>query len=202
MFIFFFQAEDGIRDKLVTGVQTCAHPISGADGGSNNSIAGSIAGNAQSVVNPWCRVVQPYQTQFRGLATYMIPRIGVQVSGTWALNPGLNLAANYVANNAVIAAGPQPLGRVLSNNAANVTVNLIEPGTLYGPRRNTIDMRVAKILRFGRTRTQVGLDIYNLTNTDYVTSYNQTYSPTATTWLTPTGIQPARYARANVQIDF
>src|SRR2546425_7243047 len=27
MFFFFFQAEDGIRDKLVTGVQTCALPI-------------------------------------------------------------------------------------------------------------------------------------------------------------------------------
>src|SRR4030065_2242563 len=27
-FGFFFQAEDGIRDKLVTGVQTCALPIS------------------------------------------------------------------------------------------------------------------------------------------------------------------------------
>src|SRR2546425_8666134 len=27
-YFFFFQAEDGIRDKLVTGVQTCALPIS------------------------------------------------------------------------------------------------------------------------------------------------------------------------------
>src|SRR5256885_4247561 len=27
MFIFFFQAEDGIRDYKVTGVQTCALPI-------------------------------------------------------------------------------------------------------------------------------------------------------------------------------
>ena len=26
-FFFFFQAEDGIRDDLVTGVQTCALPI-------------------------------------------------------------------------------------------------------------------------------------------------------------------------------
>ena len=25
--VFFFQAEDGIRDRLVTGVQTCALPI-------------------------------------------------------------------------------------------------------------------------------------------------------------------------------
>src|SRR3712207_7547778 len=28
MFFFFFQAEDGIRDISVTGVQTCALPIS------------------------------------------------------------------------------------------------------------------------------------------------------------------------------
>src|SRR5687767_15177134 len=31
-FFFFFQAEDGIRDKLVTGVQTCALPISPGSG--------------------------------------------------------------------------------------------------------------------------------------------------------------------------
>src|SRR2546430_15940337 len=29
IFFFFFQAEDGIRDLTVTGVQTCALPISG-----------------------------------------------------------------------------------------------------------------------------------------------------------------------------
>src|SRR5699024_11673761 len=28
LFFFFFQAEDGIRDRNVTGVQTCALPIS------------------------------------------------------------------------------------------------------------------------------------------------------------------------------
>src|SRR5207249_7657579 len=28
MYFFFFQAEDGIRDRNVTGVQTCALPIS------------------------------------------------------------------------------------------------------------------------------------------------------------------------------
>src|ERR1041384_8374680 len=30
--VLFFQAEDGIRDKLVTGVQTCALPISRGPG--------------------------------------------------------------------------------------------------------------------------------------------------------------------------
>src|SRR2546422_3415180 len=37
-FFFFFQAEDGIRDVAVTGVQTCALPISiGADSRSGDS---------------------------------------------------------------------------------------------------------------------------------------------------------------------
>src|SRR3989440_4799709 len=31
-FFFFFQAEDGIRDLIVTGVQTCALPISPSAG--------------------------------------------------------------------------------------------------------------------------------------------------------------------------
>src|SRR3989454_11141177 len=31
LFFFFFQAEDGIRDYKVTGVQTCALPILGLD---------------------------------------------------------------------------------------------------------------------------------------------------------------------------
>src|SRR5687767_12731479 len=31
LYFFFFQAEDGIRDKLMTGVQTCALPISKKD---------------------------------------------------------------------------------------------------------------------------------------------------------------------------
>src|SRR6266545_5413917 len=38
IFIFFFQAEDGIRDKLVTGVQTCALPISHAIGANARSV--------------------------------------------------------------------------------------------------------------------------------------------------------------------
>src|SRR2546422_3332816 len=34
-FFFFFQAEDGIRDVAVTGVQTCALPISRTEAGSS-----------------------------------------------------------------------------------------------------------------------------------------------------------------------
>lgn len=91
------------------------------------------------------------------------------------------------------------LGRNLSSG--NVTVNLIPPGTLYAPRINNVDLRVAKILRYGRTRAQVGFDIYNLANTDAVTTYNNRYVPNGA-WLIPTAIQPARYVRLNMTVDF
>src|SRR6266545_4199226 len=42
MFFFFFQAEDGIRDKLVTGVQTCALPIWSWKAGSRGWRGGAI----------------------------------------------------------------------------------------------------------------------------------------------------------------
>ena len=59
------------------------------------------------------------------------------------------LAANYTVANAVVA---QSLGRNLSGNAPNVTVNLIEPHTLLGDRVNEMDIRVGKIVRFGGSR--------------------------------------------------
>src|SRR6266436_8818739 len=38
-FVFFFQAEDGIRDVAVTGVQTCALPIWNSTGGQLRMLA-------------------------------------------------------------------------------------------------------------------------------------------------------------------
>src|SRR5207237_7476333 len=44
LFFFFFQAEDGIRDSSVTGVQTCALPIWSAPGHRNRSPCARRAG--------------------------------------------------------------------------------------------------------------------------------------------------------------
>src|SRR5256885_6362290 len=41
LFFFFFQAEDGIRDYKVTGVQTCALPILGIDERQRDLCAGA-----------------------------------------------------------------------------------------------------------------------------------------------------------------
>jgi hypothetical protein len=154
-----------------------------------------------ALANAYCRVVEPFRTSFRGLGTYLVPKIDLNVSVTWRSDAGGDLAANYVVTNAIA----QPsLGRPLSSG--NVTVNLIPPATVFGDRVNNLDMRIAKIVRLGTTRAQFGVDIYNLTNTDVVTAYNEGYSaPTATQgsiWLTPTSILPARYVRLNMQLDF
>jgi hypothetical protein len=83
-----------------------------------------------------------------------------------------------------------------------VTVNLVEPGTLYGDRVNQIDLRVAKILRFGRTRTNVGVDIYNIGNVNPVLTYNQAYNPATTAWLTPNSVLQPRFFKISAQVDF
>jgi hypothetical protein len=80
-----------------------------------------------------------------------------------------------------------------------VTVNVVVPGDLYGDRINQLDFRVAKILRLGRTRTQVGLDLYNALNSSAVQTYNQTLGAA---YLTPTLVLPARFAKISAQIDF
>ena len=56
-------------------------------------------------------------------------------------------------------------------------MNLIAPGTLYGDRVNEFDFRIAKVLRFGRTRTNVGFDIYNVLNANPVLTYNAAFIP-------------------------
>src|SRR2546430_1575869 len=86
-----------------------------------------------------------------------LPKVDLQVSATFQSRQGAQLAANFNASKGSVA---QSLGRDLAGGAANVTVNLVTPGALLGDRINNLDFRVAKILKFGRTRSQVTVDIY------------------------------------------
>ncbi|HEY7450555.1 MAG TPA: hypothetical protein VH702_20525, partial [Vicinamibacterales bacterium] len=73
------------------------------------------------------------------------------------------------------------------------------PGQLYGDRVNQVDLRVGKIVRFGRTRTLVGFDLYNLFNANPGLTYNQAY---ATNWPRPTTVLLPRFVRFNATVDF
>ena len=111
--------------------------------------------------------------------------------------PGTMLAANYAAPNSVVAPS---LGRSLSGNAANVTVNLVAPGSMYGDRVNQLDIRVGKILKYGRSRTLIALDVYNALNSSAVLTYNNTYVPNGP-WLQPLSILTPRFFKLTAEID-
>src|SRR5207342_1125972 len=129
---------------------------SGPTGATNSSVTANVnalGGGpfALSVNNPYCRIAEPYRTDFRGLASYVVPKVDVQLAGTWASIPGDSLRDDYTltaADQATIAA---QIGRSLTG--AFNTVNLIAPATLWGARQNNGDLRIAKLLRFGTTRT-------------------------------------------------
>jgi hypothetical protein len=148
--------------------------------------------------NPWCSTSTGFVTRYTGLGSYTLPKVDVLLSGTFRSDQGGQLAANYNVPNAQIAPS---LGRNLSNNGQFANVNLIEPGTLYGDRVNEIDLRLAKILKFGRTRTNVGFDLYNVLNSAAVLSYNQSFSLTGN-WLVPTSVLQPRFWKFSVQVDF
>ena len=151
-----------------------------------------------SPVNPYCHVAPGTTTRVTAAGTYTIPRIDVLLAGTFQSSPGEPLAANYVVTSAVAA---QSLGRPLSSNAPNVTVNLLAPGQMFFPRVNQLDFRVGKILRFGSQRANVSLDLFNALNKDTVLNYNQNFVPGGA-WLVPTTVLTARTAKITVQYDF
>ena len=157
-----------------------------------------------AATNPWCDTTTAWQTRFTALGTYTVPRIDVLVAATMRSDQGGDLAANWAAPNSATVGLNRPFAGVAGTT---VTVNLIEPGTLYGDRVNQFDLRLAKNLRFGRTRTNVGFDISNVFNTAPVLTYNQTFVlPSATnpngSWLTPTSVLQPRFVKFSAQIDF
>jgi hypothetical protein len=149
---------------------------------------------------PYCHQVTDFLTQVKFFGSYTVPKVDVQVSGAYQSLPGPQLAANQVIANAVVKPS---LGRDLIGGAANVTVNLVPPGTLFGDRLNQLDLRFAKLLKYGRMRTSVNLDLYNAFNVATVLAENSTYSNSSLTgWRVPTTIVTARFAKISLQFDF
>jgi hypothetical protein len=156
-----------------------------------------------------CRNIDPFQTTVRGLASYTIPKVDVLVSATVRSQPALPLTATWQVPNSVINAALGHAGfGLIANGTTNI--NLIDNSNkLFADNRRTqIDMRFAKVLRFGRTRSDIGIDLFNLLNTNYATAYNGTYvfssdnTPRPAGWATPTGIYAPRFVRINYTIDF
>jgi hypothetical protein len=170
----------------------------------------TVAVGGPTATNPFCLSSQPWLTTVKAIGTYLVPKVDVLFSGTFSSVPGVALAAtvNYPSG----AGSPiaQSLGRTLSSAATTSTLSVLAPETLYGDRANDLDLRIGKIIKAGRTRSNVALDIVNVFNSDAVLTYNSllgTYSTSGAftpnaTWPTPTAVLQARLARISVTFDW
>jgi hypothetical protein len=173
---------------------------------------GVAAGTGISQVDA-CAVNEKWQTNLRALASYTIPKVDVLVSAIMrsiantlpqtdqnaVATNGLSLNANYDVTAAQVQAA---IGRPLPGGAATQSINLVRPGEVFGPRVNAVDMRFAKIVRVGRTRTNVGIDLYNIFNTNTGTAFNQNFGVDGAQYLQEQTILNPRFLRFNATVSF
>jgi hypothetical protein len=148
--------------------------------------------------NPHCLVDPGFITKVTGLASYTIPRIDVLVAASLRSDQGAPLRATWNAPVALVAAA---LGRPAAVAGTTVPIDLVAPGEVWGDRVNEVNLRFAKVLRFGRTRTHVGIDVFNILNSDAILTYNQTFTPGGA-WLAPQSVLTPRFMKVSAQIDF
>src|SRR5206468_6467279 len=170
----------------------------------------TVAVGGPTATNPFCESAQPWLTTVKAIGTYVVPKADVLFSGTFSSVPGVALAAtvNYPSGPGSPIA--QSLGRTLSSAATTSMLSVLAPETLYGDRANDLDLRIGKIIKVGRTRSNFALDIVNVFNSDAVLTYNSllgTYSASGAftpnaTWPTPTAVLQARLARISVTFDW
>ena len=168
----------------------------------NLSAADAAAASTPNAPAHWrpadfCHREQPMLTGVKALAIYIIPKIDVQLSGSFRSTPGTTLTAAYTATNAILGSS-STLGRPMSGNAQNIVVNIERPNETFTERRNELDMRIGKVLRFGQTRTVVSMDLYNAFNSNAMIVQNQAYA----SYLRPTEILNARLIKFSWAFDF
>jgi hypothetical protein len=150
-----------------------------------------------------CEQNNGWRTGVTGLASYTIPKIDVQVSGTFQNQPGIQLDANLN-----VATARTTLPRAFSGGPFRA-YNIVEAGEVFLERLNQIDFRVAKLFRVAGTRTSINFDFYNITNSNSILAENASFTDpslvTATapqSWRTPTSILLPRLFKISAQFDF
>jgi hypothetical protein len=150
-----------------------------------------VVGKVDNPSTRFCHVETGFQAQYKGLASYTLP-YGVRVSGTLQSIPGPQIAANNIYAGFIPSLGRAPTG-------GQTTVNLIEPGTVYGDRLNQIDLRFTKIFRLGRGSLEGNVDLYNAFNSDAVLTQQNAYG---TAWQRPLSVIQPRFVKFSARWDF
>ena len=79
-----------------------------------------------------------------------------------------------------------------------VQVNVIEPGDDFGDRVNQLDFRISKLLRFGRSKTALNVDLYNIFNDNAALTENASYAA----YRQPLLVLNPRLLKFSVNLDF
>lgn len=196
--------------RLTGGVRVQAGVSTGRTSTDNCEIVAKlpeIFSNATTALpTDYCHLDSPFLTQVKGMGSYTIPRVDVQIAGAFQSNPGPVAQATFIAPSAL--AFPS-LGRSLSGGA-NAQVNLLKsnaiaetPGTatsgvVYGDRINQIDLRIGKIVRLGPRRVSANIDVYNVFNSNAVLIESTAYR----TYRAPQFVMTPRFVKISAQLDF
>jgi hypothetical protein len=126
--------------------------------------------------------------QFTGAGSYLLP-LDIQLSGSFRSATGLPLSRTYTVSRTDVP------------NLTQVTqsVQLVSRGTYRLQRANLLDLRLAKVLRFGSTRLEVIGDIYNVLNANATTGEVQSVGPSLGR---PSSIVDGRLLRLGAQFKF
>jgi hypothetical protein len=74
---------------------------------------------------------------------------------------------------------------------------------VYGDRINQLDLRFSKILRFGRTKTAINVDLANALNSDAVVTEAFGYNLANTAaWRRPNDLLMARFVKLGFNFEF
>ena len=153
----------------------------------------------------FCHRESGWQTNWKGLASYNVPRLDVLVSGTFRSVPFAGADFPSIAGQSLNAQAlalffETDLGRPFAGGNIPVQfLNLVKPGTKYGDRLNGVDLRFGKNFRLNQTRTLLALDVFNVTNSNTPDAFLQSYGPT---YLDPVSVTRARLFKVSAQFDF
>jgi hypothetical protein len=160
------------------------------------------------------RTVDPNNGLVRGglqvklLGSYPMPG-GWQASATFQSVRGPEITAAWTSatfNNTIQFPGST---RTSLGATPTVTVQLIEPGTMYDDRMYQLDLRGTKSFGRGNTRVRLMVDLYNALNGNAVLQRStfgglDTYAPPGTpgAWGRPISILEGRLFKVGAQFDF
>jgi len=207
----------GRNNRNTCGTAIDAPAVKGRVG---NEFAGGVGAGG-------CITHQPLQTNVRANASYTIPWVDVLAALAFQYRPGPAITASMTVQYTDVIWEPEsgdrrqglPFTTGTSGTTSNTaTVALLDSGDLYGEAARNFDLTLRKNVRFAGKRLSVGLDIYNIFNSDSPLGYQTTYtatrlpdgswaqvSPTTglpNDWGRITSITSPRFARLNFTFDF